>query len=83
VILALSTFLAGLYFGKSIPEGVNLLMLQVGLVGIVGALGLANLSAVRHMRHIENSEECQVEERLVRHTSETQLHSHDGSLSNC
>jgi hypothetical protein len=83
IILSLSTFLAGLYFGKTIPEGVNLLMLQVGVVGIVGALGLANLSAVRYIRRVEDTEECQVEQRLMRHTSETQPRDHATALPTC
>ena len=70
VILSTSTFLAGLYFGPFIPEGTNLVMLQVGLVGLVCTLGLANLSAVRHLKRVEGVQECQVEEWLERHVTE-------------
>lgn len=66
-ILAVSTFLAGLYFGRAIPEGVELLMLQTSLVGVIAFLGLTHLSAVRHLKHLEDTEACQVEERLSRH----------------
>ena len=68
-ILGLSTFLAGLYFGRAIPAGIDLLVLQVALIGLVGFLGLANLSAIRHLRRMENTEAGQVEQRLDRHTS--------------
>lgn len=68
-ILGLSTFLAGLYFGQTIPAGVNLVVLQVGLVGVVAFLGLANLSAVRHLRRVEDTEAEQIEQRLEQHTS--------------
>jgi|GEM_PF-3488145 hypothetical protein len=70
VILSISTFLAGLYFGPFIPEGANLILLQVGLVGLVCALGLANLSAVRHLKRIEVVQEGRVEQRLERHVTE-------------
>ena len=70
VILSISTFLAGLYFGPFIPEGTNLLLLQIGLVGLVCVLGLANLSAVRHLKRVEGIQECQVEQRRERHMAE-------------
>lgn len=69
--LAVSTFLAGLYFGQAIPAGVNLLMLQAGTVGVIAFLGLTHLSAVRHLRRVEDSEAGQVEDRLTRHTQGT------------
>lgn len=43
VILGLSTFLVGLYFGTSLPTGVDLVVLQTGLIGFLSFLGLTQL----------------------------------------
>lgn len=43
VILGLSTFLIGLYFGTSLPTGVDLVVLQTGLIGFLSFLGLTQL----------------------------------------
>ncbi len=41
VIPSLSMFLIGLYFGQSVPPGVDLVVLQSGLIGILAFLGLS------------------------------------------
>ena len=72
-ILAFSTFLSGLYFGRAIPEGGDLLILQSSLVGVILFLVLTHLSAVRHLKQVEDSEACHVEERLSRLTEPTTM----------
>lgn len=43
MILGLSTFLVGLYFGTSLPAGVDVVVLQTGLIGFLSFLGLTQL----------------------------------------
>ena len=74
LILGLSMFLVGLYFGTSLPAGVDLVVLQTGLIGFLGFLGLTQIRiAIEPKQHtqIESkiSRSRQVERRLDRHTA--------------
>lgn len=79
-ILGLSTFLVGLYFGQSLPPGVELVVLQTGLIGILGFLGLTQIRVTRRevSREAESrtrtSTSRQVERRLERHVSARHIH---------
>ena len=74
LILGLSTFLVGLYFGTSLPAGLDLVVLQTGLIGFLGFLGLTQIRVA-----VEQAPEAsavstisrsrQVERRLDRHTA--------------
>jgi hypothetical protein len=78
VILGLSMFLVGLYFGTSLPVGVDLVVLQTGLIGFLGFLGLTQIQiSVEPKQHtqVESkiSRSRQVERRLDRHTAEHKI----------
>ena len=75
LILGLSMFLVGLYFGTSLPAGVDLVVLQTGLIGFLGFLGLTQIRIATEPKQdiqIESkiSRSRQVERRLDRHTAE-------------
>ncbi|NQV26067.1 MAG: hypothetical protein HQ518_17040 [Rhodopirellula sp.] len=73
LILGLSMFLVGLYFGTSLPAGVDLVVLQTGLIGILGFLGLTQVRIAVDPKQKSNlvesgiSRSRQVERRLDRH----------------
>ena len=74
LILALSMFLVGLYFGTSLPAGLDLIVLQTGLIGFLGFIGLTQIRiAVEPQQHIQIeskiSRSRQIERRLDRHTA--------------
>lgn len=79
LILGLSMFLVGLYFGTSIPAGVDLVALQTGLIGVLGFLALTQIRIV-----VEPAEQAspdsvifrskQVERRLDRHIAPESIH---------
>ena len=76
LILGLSMFLVGLYFGTSLPAGVDLVVLQTGLIGFLGFLGLTQIQVAvqpKEPTHVESkiSRSRQVERRLDRHTAAT------------
>jgi hypothetical protein len=78
LILGLSMFLVGLYFGTSLPAGVDLVVLQTGLIGFLGFMGLTQIRvATESQRHsqIETtiSRSKQVERRLDRHTAKREI----------
>ena len=71
LILGLSIFLVGLYFGTSLPAGVDLVVLQTGLIGF---LGLTQIRiAIEPKQHTQTeskiSRSRRVERRLDRHTA--------------
>lgn len=79
LILGLSTFLMGLYFGTSLPAGVDLVVLQSGLIGFLGFLGLTQIQTViepeTETRDVSNiSRSRRVEQRLARHTASSEIH---------
>ncbi|MDA0282637.1 MAG: hypothetical protein O3B13_16625 [Planctomycetota bacterium] len=72
LILGLSMLLVGLYFGTSIPAGVDLVALQTGLIGMLVFMGLTQIRiATQPLRQTETeskiSRSTQVERRLERH----------------
>ena len=74
LILALSMFLVGLYFGTSLPAGLDLIVLQTGLIGILGFMGLTQIQiAVEPKQQVQVetkiSRSRQVERRLDRHVA--------------
>ena len=78
LILGLSMFLVGLYFGTSLPAGVDLVVLQTGLIGFLGFLGLTQIQvATEPQRQIQVeskiSRSRQVERRLDRHTAQHEI----------
>ncbi|MFT5326808.1 MAG: hypothetical protein ACI8P0_004691 [Planctomycetaceae bacterium] len=78
LILGLSMFLVGLYFGTSLPAGVDLVVLQTGLIGFLGFLGLTQIQAVvqpKQQPQFESkiSRSRQVERRLDRHVAQGQI----------
>ena len=74
-ILGLSTFLLGLYFGAALPAGVDLVVLQTGLIGVLGFLGLTQITTLSQQTHQTEQIQPQptaaasgrVERRLERH----------------
>lgn len=75
LILGLSTFLVGLYFGTSLPSGVDLVVLQTGLIGFLAFLGLTQIQiATEPHRQIQIESKIfrsrQVERRLDRHIAQ-------------
>ncbi len=64
VILAMSTFLLGLYFGHDLPNGVDLITLQTGLIGVMAFLSLNHLSRIAGSGNIDLNP---VERRLQRY----------------
>ena len=78
LILGLSMFLVGLYFGTSLPAGVDLVVLQTGLIGFLGFLGLSQIRIATEPKQqiqIESkiSRSRQVERRLDRHVAQRQI----------
>ena len=78
LILGLSMFLVGLYFGTSLPAGVDLVVLQTGLIGFLGFMGLTQIRvATESQRQIQVeskiSRSRQVERRLDRHIAQRQI----------
>lgn len=78
LILGLSMFLVGLYFGTAMPPGVDLVVLQTGLIGFLGFLGLTQIQAATEPKRqtpIEStiSRSKQVERRLDRHIAPPQI----------
>jgi hypothetical protein len=78
LILALSMFLVGLYFGTSLPAGADLVVLQTGLIGILGFLGLTQIHVATEPRRtiqVESkvSRSRQVERRLERHIAQREI----------
>ncbi len=78
LILALSMFLVGLYFGTSLPAGVDLIVLQTGLIGFLGFLGLTQIQVATEPKRpiqVESkiSRSRQVERRLERHVAQPQI----------
>lgn len=72
VILAMSTFLLGLYFGHDLPNGVDLITLQTGLIGVMAFLSLNHLSRITGHSGVELNS---VERRLQRYV-DSQGHIH-------
>lgn len=79
LILGLSMFLVGLYFGTSLPAGVDLVVLQSGLIGFLGFLGLTQIQIAaapdnRASVRSKISRSRRVERRLDRHTALPEPH---------
>jgi|GEM_PF-1972574 len=81
VIPSLSTFLIGLYFGQSLPPGVDLVVLQSGLIGLLAFLGLTFQStrtvappAVPEESAPDTQRSWYVERRLDRHVDQPRVH---------
>jgi len=79
LILGLSMFLVGLYFGTSLPAGVDLVVLQSGLIGFLGFLGLTQIQIDAtptdpSASGSKISRSRRVEQRLDRHTAPPELH---------
>jgi hypothetical protein len=80
LILALSMFLVGLYFGTALPAGVDLVVLQAGLIGFLSFLGLTQIRIATEPKQespttgtrINRSQ--QVERRLDRHVARPEIH---------
>lgn len=66
VILAMSTFLLGLYFGHDLPNGVDLITLQTGLMGVMAFLSLNHLSRLSLASNTGAIDLNPVEQRLQR-----------------
>ncbi len=84
VIPSLSTFLIGLYFGQSLPPGVDLVVLQTGLIGMLAFMGLTfqatNAVVIPSTEtETESDRDSQrswyVERRLDRHVDQPKVHS--------
>ncbi len=87
VIPSLSAFLIGLYFGQSLPPGVDLVVLQTGLIGMLAFLGLTFQASqtpsrpVRERQTVSAEDEPEdrpswyVERRLDRHVDQPRVHS--------
>ncbi len=87
VIPTLSAFLIGLYFGQSLPPGVDLVVLQTGLIGMLAFLGLTFQASqtpsrpVHERQPVSPEEEPEdrpswyVERRLARHVDHPRVHS--------
>ncbi len=87
VIPTLSAFLVGLYFGQSLPPGVDLVVLQTGLIGMLAFLGLTFQASQTPSRTVherqsipaedepENRPSWYVERRLDRHVDQPRVHS--------
>ena len=71
LILGLSIFLVSLYFGTSLPAGVDLVVLQTGLIGFLGLTQIRIAIEPKQHTQIESkiSRSRQVERRLDRHTA--------------
>jgi len=65
-ILAMSTFLLGLYFGHDLPNGVDLITLQTGLIGVMAFLSLNHLSRLSMAGNAGTIDLNSVERRLQR-----------------
>ena len=82
IILGLSTYLVGLYFGHALTAGVEMIALQVGLIGMLAYVGFTN----RYNQTIvieEIQEEVPptvVETRLERHVANGQIRIDNGEL---
>lgn len=79
LILGLSMFLVGLYFGTSLPAGVDLVVLQSGLIGFLGFLGLTQIQIAVTPKDdpaggARISRSRRVERRLDRHTVRPEPH---------
>ena len=64
-ILSLSTFLLGLYYGRDLEAGFDLITLQTGLVGIMALVSVAHVS--KRLGYSSGSSQ-EVERRLDRFT---------------
>jgi len=78
LIPGLSMFLISLYFSIPLPVGVDLVVLQTGLIGFLGFLGLTQIRvATEPQRQIQveskNRRSRQVERRLDRHTAQHEI----------
>lgn len=78
LILGLSMFLVGLYFGTAMPPGVDLIVLQTGLIGFLGFLGLTQIQVATEPKReipVESTiaRSRQVERRLERHVAPRQF----------
>ncbi|MBI1314279.1 hypothetical protein GC176_23535 [bacterium] len=90
VIPGLSMFLIGLYFGQTLSAGVDIVMLQSGLIGLLGLLGLTHQAATLQIKRLDASptksrsqSSPSVERRLDRHVSARRIHSRHLSLVKC
>lgn len=83
MIPCLSMFLIGLYFGQWLPPGVDLVVLQTGLIGMLAFMGLTFQSPSPVMippteTETESDPDSQrswyVERRLDRHIDQPRVH---------
>lgn len=79
LILGLSMFLVGLYFGTSMPAGVELVVLQAGLIGVLGFLALTQIRISVEPAAPASADSVilrskQVERRLDRHIAPRSIH---------
>ncbi len=65
-ILSLSAFLLGLYYGRDLEAGFDLITLQTGLVGVMALVNLAHVSRRIGLSSDLRSTSNQVERRLER-----------------
>ena len=78
LIPGLSMFLVSLYFSTPLPVGVDLVVLQTGLIGFLGFLSLTQIRvATEPQRQIQVesqiSQSRQVERRLARHIAQRKI----------
>ena len=65
-ILSLSAFLLGLYYGRDLEAGLDLITLQTGLVGVMALVNLAHVSKRIGLSSDLHGTSNQVERRLER-----------------
>ena len=65
-ILSLSAFLLGLYYGRDLEAGIDLITLQTGLVGVMALVNLAHVSKRVGFSSDLRTASQQVESRLER-----------------
>lgn len=75
-ILSLSTLSLSMYFGRELPNGIDLITLQVGLVGTITFLSLSQMSLVPGGQVTDQSKAFArnaVEKRLERYIPPTHI----------
>ena len=66
LILALGTFLVGMYFGNDLPAGIDIITLQAGMIGILAFLSMAQVRQLGWIGNIAARSLDHVEKRLQR-----------------
>ena len=82
VILGLSTYLVGLYFGHALTAGMEMIALQAGLIGMLAYVGFSNRfnQTILEAEMQQEEQPTVVETRLERHVANGQIRIDNGEL---